>query len=555
MKFLHTYNKFITSLNENKKQAISILKKKSVSPKNKDFKKLVKLLEDKFNNLNLIGLLTKFRFQQDTSITELEDLVKWLHDNNGAKLLKNPILQYKTYESLKDEIIQIDISRKIRMVMNELPNEQKQLVNEADIPHKKEFEGWCVKLHDIKYKKPLFKKISSCKTIEELLERVSDFVRTNSDIKNYDDKLREIKEMENVEITLEDPDKGVIITRILNYNTSNALGSSAWCISTSQGQWMHYVYKNMGYQYFIWDYSKSVVDPLHQIGVTIGPHDKVTHCHDMNDKGIMNNLPEVVTDNIGKALRGMDTEEVEKFKGNYREEKRGMAKQIYENEDGLEKLAQALITFLKNQGIWSDEMVLYDILPQDDYNGLPLFEVNIMGDKEISYAIETEDVVDEKYKEREGSLIDDIGYFGYNEWFWQDSIDMYSLEKWVSEWLEESAPHYIEMEDGETEEEHQHNMDTWKENELDEFIDDPIEWLYHKDLLYKKTQSNGFVGDYTTWEYSNDSLIDAMFDKDDFIQRSIDVSGRLSFINDTIDETEHELHYDNENYLIYILYE
>ena len=68
------------------------------------------MLRKFFKNLNYLGLLTTYRFQQEVSMEELEDLLPWLRYNSNR--LSKPVLQYKKFEELKDEIIQIDNKQK-----------------------------------------------------------------------------------------------------------------------------------------------------------------------------------------------------------------------------------------------------------------------------------------------------------------------------------------------------------------------------------------------------------------------------------------------------------
>jgi hypothetical protein len=548
MKFLKPYKIYKDILNENKKHALSVLKKLHISKDNNDFKSIERKLWDSFDSTELLGILTKFRFIENVSLDEILDLIKWLHDNNGNKLLPKPIQQYKTFESLKDDIINIDTQRKVKLVLKELPSEQSEIYKISSIEQRNEFNQWCVKLHEIKYKLPFYKKISSIKTMDEMISRISDFVLNNLDIKDYDEKKKELEETPKVDIVLDDTDNGVLIARILNYEASNKLGSSSWCISTGQGTWVNYIYNNMGYQYFIWDYSKSIADPLHQIGVTLGVGNRVTHAHDVNDTSLIHNLPDVITNNLKNSsnidgvLVGMTLEEADKIKGEYRGEKRKMTKVKFDNETGLKELATILMEYLKEENLWVDELDVYDLTPSHDYYGMTHFDLDLI-DEERSYCIADDDQADKAYSEWIGGLIDDTGYLSWPRHVWEGLIDKESIIRQYGGDFEEAAEYYIEEDEYDTEEEYEAAKEQWVEDRREEIEEDPLEYLIEHDFL--KEESNVYGYNYMTAQNGFDASI--MFDREEFIEAVKDDRGVLG----GYDGVEGTIEYNDTWYYIY----
>ena len=423
MRFIKKYNNFKLIL-ENKEQALSILRKKNISKKDKNFLEISELLEDKFNNLNFLGLLTKYRFTQGTSQDEIKDLIKWLHDNKGAKLLKKPLMQYKFFEELKDEIIQIDMRRKIKLVIDELPRQQKDIYRNASENEKEIFDGWSVKMFDIKYKKPFFDKISQIRTFDELIDYISKFVQQNLDIKSFQEKMDEIESIDGANIFKVEEDNGIIAARIDNFAASKKLGSSSWCISTGITSWSSYVYNKQAYQYFVWNYSLSPADPLFMIGVTVGTNDRIMNIHDMNDRGLMKNIPTFIKE---LELKGMTSEEFLERRKSIRDDKREEAKRLYEEDPDLVVYAESLQSYLENENMWIDAYDIYDLIPESyDHYGLKQFNIDLP-EEEMQFAIGTDSECDDAAYLYQENLWDELNTEAFNPSFIERFIDGESL--------------------------------------------------------------------------------------------------------------------------------
>lgn len=83
--------------------------------------------------------------------------------------------------------------------------------------------------------------------------------------------------------------ENIIIIDIKNYVSSNALGSSSWCISYDEHYFKEYIY-NYRSQYFIYDFNKDPSDPLSMIGITTDHLGAILYSHDKSDHNIMSNV-------------------------------------------------------------------------------------------------------------------------------------------------------------------------------------------------------------------------------------------------------------------------
>lgn len=457
------YNKIITKFREfskileNKEQALSILKKRHLPNDHPDYLAIRKQLENTFNNLNYLGLMIKFRFMDVVSMDEIFDLIRWLRDGSPKKLPKN-ILQYDNFEELKDDIVIINNEHRFKVIYNELPKAQKDLVNASE-DNMEEFKKWAITVHNIKTYPMLFKKISKEKDFESLIDRMKRFVEENSDIESYTEKIQNIKNRDDAILVYQNDDTGIIVAEILKYGASKELGSGDWCISTGRGSWDSYVYQKDNKQYFIWDYSKTIADNDFMIGITVNKGSEIVNAHDKYDKGILSNLPDYIkTLNKQRIIRGLtDKEYAEFLKRKVQEEherntqEREDAKAAYDEDDNLVEMGEALIEFLDYNEEWNDELDLYDVRPSDyDHYGLNIFDVPYI-DKHRQYAItDDEYVADRAAESYVRDFIDDIGptsingwenfldsdevvnYIGYDYDYVSESPDSYGVERTIT---------------------------------------------------------------------------------------------------------------------------
>ena len=272
---------------ENKEQALSILKKRNIDEGNLDFNRIKKRLEKTFNSLNYLGLLTKFKFEQDVSTQELIDLIPWLKES-GNKLPKNA-LQYKEFEHLKDDIIVIDNKQRVRTLFNILPRLQKNLVQGS-----RDFAERALEIHKLGLINEFKSKISLYKTREDIINYMDIFIEKNSDEISFSTITNDLRSMD-AEIIHEDNDRGLVLAEILNYKTSKKLGSTDWCISYDKSHWDSYT-SGTKKQYFLWDFSLNRTSAFFLIGFTTNGIGQIVNIHDKFDKSLSSGVPTKIKD-------------------------------------------------------------------------------------------------------------------------------------------------------------------------------------------------------------------------------------------------------------------
>tara|TARA_R110002051_G_scaffold121622_1_gene194741 strand:+ start:1868 stop:3640 length:1773 start_codon:yes stop_codon:yes gene_type:complete len=226
---------------------------------------------------------------------------------------------------------------------------------------------------------------------------------------------------------------------------------------------------------------------------------------------------------------------------------------------------------------------VYDITPLHDYYGMYEFEYG-----GAEYAVGDDEAADEAAFERTKSLIDDIGYEGFNPGFMESHIDGDQLADYMEDWfyddindrpedyldedndreLTKEAEQKIDNIDGdigelqeeleglENEDEDQEILDQIDELEMykEEISDDDDNWEYTeaaKDEYVEDRKSE--VRD-DPWAHMQDwgmeERVDEFIDEDDFIDEVVSADGRGHTIS-SYDGVENEITYEDEWYYIY----
>jgi hypothetical protein len=130
-------------------------------------------------------------------------------------------------------------------------------------------------------------KISKYKTSDDLFDGLKKFKESlqgwSKD--NYLDKFN------NINVLYKEIKPNILLVDIDDFEQSKALGSVNWCISTEKHYFNTYVesYNLFRRQVFIYDFNRSVDDPLSMVGITINIKNMATHAHDKQDINILNN--------------------------------------------------------------------------------------------------------------------------------------------------------------------------------------------------------------------------------------------------------------------------
>jgi hypothetical protein len=302
MKFIRNRKDFLNFKNnlilENKDQAISILKKIGIDENNESYLYLKKNVEKIFKSFNYLGLMVSYHFTQEIPLQELKDLMPWLKENSSR--LKNNPLEYKKFEDLKDEIIEIDNNQRVKTIYDLFPREQKNLINQED----KDFYEKSLEVHKIGMLNEFSKKLSGLKTREDIIEFMKEFINKNGEEINFEiitNKLRKL----NSEIVYQNPDEGIVLAEIFDFKTSAEIGSQNWCIVTSEANWNSYT-SGTRKQFFMWDFSKDRSDSQFMIGFTTNNIGQITHIHDKFDKSLKSDIPDNIVDLLTKIDISID---------------------------------------------------------------------------------------------------------------------------------------------------------------------------------------------------------------------------------------------------------
>lgn len=295
MGFIKSFNKFnnfkfelvenratYDSILENKDQSLSILRKKGVSESDPTYVSLRYEIEKLYKNINYLGLMTKYIFEQEVSFQEIKDLLIWLKFN-GGKLPKNP-LEYKNFEDIKDDTIKVDNNQRVKVIYSLLPSEQKKLAKNNPPFYEKALE-----IHRLGMVKEFGRKLSAYKTKESLIGYMDDFIEKNGKSITFDKITKQLRGL-NSDILIEDPDTGIVMAEILDYKTSKETGSPDWCIVTGESSWNNYT-RGTKRQFFLWDFSKERTNSLFMVGFTTNNVGQITDIHDKYDISLSGNIP------------------------------------------------------------------------------------------------------------------------------------------------------------------------------------------------------------------------------------------------------------------------
>lgn len=246
------------------------------------------------------------------------------------------------HEYLSDKIVKIKDHHDVLKYAKSFVRSYKSLLNEES-------------LEKFKYIK---EKTVNRKTIEESLSKIAAF-RSPDDLNEALDKIIDnialkkediINKIEenglNAEVVFNEGNK--LIVKIEDYEASNELGSSQWCISYNEGYYEEYLnydtYKLAelagdaedactvtddnyydtietymdGNHFFVWNFNKSPDNPESLFAFTMKPNGEITDAHDKNDKSIFSSrgLNLLLDDAINKSIKDTvlyNQEQLEKY--------------------------------------------------------------------------------------------------------------------------------------------------------------------------------------------------------------------------------------------------
>jgi len=225
---------------------------------------------------------------------------------------------------------------------------------------------------------------------------------------------------------------------------------------------------------------------------------------------------------------------------------------------------------------------VYDIIPLYDYYGMYEFEYG-----GAEYAVGDDEAADEAATERTRSLIDDIGYEGFNPSFMEWHVDGDQVADYAEDWfwddMSDSPEDYLDDDDRELSKEAENNIDLLDEmiGEFQSDLEETDNQMDEEELLSKieelEIEKQDISDDDDNYEYTEEAKdnyverrkdevkddpvgflrdfgmeesIKDFIDEDDFIEAVIEADGRGHTLS-SYDGNENEISFDDEWYYIY----
>lgn len=266
-------------------ESIYILKDKSVIVKTKDGFKTPKTngIEYKEYCKKISENIVEFTLRKKpTLINDFKNLLhKENYNINGCIQTINSFIQNETIlrnydfnikenlkdttlEALDDQINAIKNKHSIRQLAHSITsNKYKHLYNE--MTYKLFGELFESKVSEKVIQENIGKKVASLNTPEELNETLKKFINF---LNNFSYESINSKAFETNSESVYDSDN-MLILKVNDFETSNKLGSTSWCISRKQHYFNSYVTDEDNYQFFIYDFNKDAKNNQSMIGITL----------------------------------------------------------------------------------------------------------------------------------------------------------------------------------------------------------------------------------------------------------------------------------------------
>jgi len=291
-----------------------------------DFAKIKEILGDR--NFGYAYLFVYFHFVEKVPLEEIKTLFDkmmqytdlFAKQEGGSPGLRRPIASYidpevtNNNEHLLDDLNQLDIYRKYKRFIDQMPAALKKLILEAPVAVKRGISDCAVAFDDLG-KDPLtghvdeeekralqrchLRIVKRYTTARELLTGTQNYINGLSN----SNKTKFYKAIEAANEKLMDygadivfDEGGILVLEIKSFPANRMLNAStSHCIKDSVGHWDSYVGGDNNYnkQYYIYNFNLGPADNMHIIGITIEPGQKIRACHAKNDQGIASNCKEI----------------------------------------------------------------------------------------------------------------------------------------------------------------------------------------------------------------------------------------------------------------------
>lgn len=240
----------------------------------------------------------RFVFEHGATLEQLKELLaKLTADNNLVRQLPMEVNRYaltpkgeringvNPFEALMDDINKIEVRRKAKWIIDELPGNLRRSFRELPADDQQRLLNAATLLNDQgeEVKRRLLAKARAFSTIMEFIEFAENYVKgySNSDIAS---KMAKIEELEPEAGILYADDKYLMLSARTEKAQKDLCSVANWCIN--RGSFNNQSYGGGAIQINTFDFTKPATDANHLIGTTISYDGQVTYSHDINDRNI-----------------------------------------------------------------------------------------------------------------------------------------------------------------------------------------------------------------------------------------------------------------------------
>lgn len=277
-----------------KEKKKGFLHKYHIDASDKRYKTIMKFLEEG-KAPGLAEQFVKWCVKDGESIASLEEAFQQWNELKEKNVPFPPIHEFKekSLEEFTDAIFHAQKEQVLKQTFKNIPVEVKRYLN-------KKIEDLIT--NNPKYAKQIIGFLgnkgrafhSSEELYNAIVRKLEEFSK-GWNMEEYVNYIQNNFTPKDVSIIYQSPDERVLVLDVKTYAASEKMGndgiaSTSWCITRGRGQWDNYVTRGLTKQYYVYDFSKSLGDPLGKIATTIGKNGNITEARDSRDYTIPNHL-------------------------------------------------------------------------------------------------------------------------------------------------------------------------------------------------------------------------------------------------------------------------
>ena len=307
-----------------------------------EFLKLRELLDD---NIGYLYNFTYMYFVEMTPIEEIQRLYNKLlkYRDLSNKLPKKFDVNFidpkvNNSEKLEDGLDYLESYRKIKKIVDRLPNYLKREYRNATETIKKNFDEVSVAFYELGKDddgnvseekrdalwETFFGGIRRYRTLNEFIRAAQNYLKAsaNSDTVAFYKKINDCNDkfgMAGADIVFDEA--GILILEVKSFAANNLLNShTRHCIASSSSYWNNYL-GDRNKQYYIYNFNIPQYDNKSVIGITIEPGQGINTAHDKSDSHVARSFKSIIEkwqdeynieDDLWSYFKPMTQEEIER---------------------------------------------------------------------------------------------------------------------------------------------------------------------------------------------------------------------------------------------------